>query len=200
MSSYTVTKKKKTDSAQFQVTVIVISFLSSFIIPFIILYPIQEILFKPDNVWFFEAPLSTYFTFILGILFLSIVLLINLVVEARDKRKKQLKLSMLAASFVVGIVVITLCLFNYQYMNMKGIYQNHYFSFSETFTSWDDITAAKQTYIKKDKVTKDDKFIFTLKDGSTLELEMTAKMRKSKVLIRQRLLSNGVKLESVYPE
>lgn len=200
MSSYTVTKKKNMDSIQFQVTLIIITFLSSFFIPFIILYPIQEVLFQPKNIWFFEAAMSTYFIFISAILFVSLVLLVNILSNPTTKTMLLIRRIGLIVSLIISCIVIGLCLNTYNYMNSNGIYNNKFFSLSEEFTSWEEITDAKQIYVKKDNITTADRFEFTLSDGSKMEVKLTNKLRKNKTLVRQILKSNNVIIESAYPE
>ncbi len=200
MASYTVTNKKRNmDSIQFQVTLIVISFLSSIFVPFIILYPIQEILFKPQSVWYFEAPFSAYVIFMAAILVTAIILLINVLSEPKTKMKNMLKLGITFTSLITVVIVIGLCLFNYEYMNSQGIYKNKFFSLEEEFIGWNEITEAKQIFVIKDGITKDDKFYFTLQDGTIMEMDITGKVKKNKRNIRQYLKKNKVIIENVYP-
>lgn len=200
MASYTVTNKKRNmDTIQFQVTLIVISVLSSFFVPFIILYPIQEVLFEPNEVWYFEAPFSTYVIFMGAILVTAIILLINVLVEPKKQVKKRIQLGVYISSLLVVLFVLVLCIFNYQYMNASGIYKNKFFSFNEEVTRWDEIIEAKQVFVNNQGVTKDDKYLFTLKDGSVLEVDITNKVRKNKRYIRSILSKNGVILENDYP-
>lgn len=187
------------DSTQFQVTLIIISSLSSIFVPFIILYPIQEILFKPESVWYFEAPFTAYVVFMAAILITSIILLINVLTEPKTKKINRMKLGITFTSLFTVVIVIGLCLFNYEYMNSEGIYKNKFFSLEEEFTSWNEIIEAKQTFIKKDGITKDDKFYFTLHDGTILEMDITGNVKKNKRYIRQYLQKNKVIIENVYP-
>lgn len=68
----------------------------------------------------------------------------------------------------------------------------------EDLTSWEEIIKAEQTNVQKDGVTKPDKLIFTLKDGSTIEQSLTAKLAKAKPFINLELSKNGVTIENVY--
>jgi hypothetical protein len=200
MSSYTVTKKKRNmDSIQFQVTLIIISFLSSIFVPFIILYPVQEVLFKPETVWYFEAPFSAYVIFIVAILITSIILLVNVLSDPKTKFMIRMKLGIYLTSLITVVLIIGLCLFNYEYMNPSGIYKNEFFSLEEEFIGWNEIIEAKQIFVKKEGITKDDKYYFTLRDGTVLEMDITSKVKKNKRYIRQFLNENGVTLENVYP-
>ncbi|WP_102271826.1 hypothetical protein [Cytobacillus massiliigabonensis] len=199
MTSYTVTRKKNTDTSQFQVVLIVITFLSSFVVPFIILYPIQELLYRPNDIWFFEASMSTYLTFCAALISVSAILLINVLFIPKSKAKKTVKGIIVILSLLAAVIVMILCVDNYYYMNSKGIYKNNLFSFSEEFISWDEIDKAEQTFLKKQRVTVEDKLILTTKDGKTIEMQITKKMSANKASIRQSLKNNGVILENSPP-
>lgn len=200
MANYTVTNRKSSDSVQFQVALIIIFFISSIFVPFIILYPIQEVLYRPADFWFFEAPLSTYLILCVAMILLSVVMLVNVLVQTANKRAILFRRVIVTLSFVLAVGVLFLCINNYQYMNAKGIYQNKFFGFKEDFTSWEEVVKAEQTHLKKNSITKADKLIFTLKDGAIIELQITGKLSQNKTLIRESLRNNEVILENILPK
>lgn len=70
----------------------------------------------------------------------------------------------------------------------------------EDSTSWKEIVKVEQTNVQKDGVTKPDKLIFTLNDGSTIEQSLTAKLAKAKAFINYELSKSGITIENVYSE
>ncbi|KOS62847.1 MULTISPECIES: hypothetical protein [Lysinibacillus] len=190
----------ESNSKQYQLGVIIILFLSSFIAPFIFLYPIQELFYRPKEYYFFDTFYQAYIILIIVLIVLAVMLLVNFLVTPKTKKRKNIQRGIMGTSFVIAGAFIFLCINNYQYIDTKGIHMNHFFSLQEDYISWEDIVKVEQTIVEKNGVSLPDKLIFTLQDGSTIEQTLTTKLSSVKKFINKELNNYGLKIENKYSE
>ena len=185
-------------SKQYQIGLIIILFLSSFIIPVIFLYPIQELLYRPKEYYFFDSFFTAYITFMVVVIMLAVTLLVNFLVTPKTTKKKNIQRGIVGTAFVIAAALIFLCVNNYQYIDAKGFHMNHFFSLQEDYTSWEKIVKVEQTIVEKNGVSVPDKLIFTLRDGSTIEQSLTGKLSSARQFIDLELSNYGLKVENKY--
>lgn len=181
-----------------QIAVIIVLFLSSFIAPFILLFPIQELLYRPNDYYLFETTFKAYIILMIALIGMAMVLLVNIMIVPKTKKGRNIQRAIVGTSWLLVLLFLFLCINHYQIMDEKGLHTNAFFSVQEDLTSWEEIIKAEQTNVQKDGVTKPDKLIFTLHDGSTIEQSLTAKLVKAKPFINLELSKNGVTIENVY--
>ncbi len=178
----------------------IILFLSSFIAPFILLYPIQELFYRPQEYFLFEPFFKAYIILIVVLVAMALLILANLLVTPQTKKGKYVKRGIMGASLVLAGACLFLSINNYQFINTKGMHINHFFSLQVDVTSWENIARVEQINVKKNGVTVPDKLIFTLHDGSTIEQPFTSKLRKAKQSISSELGKYGLTIENKFSE
>jgi len=183
---------------QYQIGPIIILFLSSFIAPVIFLYPVQELLFRPKETYFFDPFFTAYIILMVVMIMLAVTLLVNFLVNPKTKKGKIIQRGIVGTSFVISGAVIFLCINNYQYIDTKGLHMNHFFSLQEDYISWEDIVKVEQTIVEKNGVSVPEKLIFTLQDGSTIEQSLSGKLLSAKQFINKELSAYGLRIENKY--
>jgi len=194
----TIMTTAKVNRKHNQIAVIIVLFISSFIAPFILLFPIQELLYRPNDYYLFETIFKAYIILMIALIGMAMVLLVNIIIVPKTKKGRNIQRAIVGTSWLIVLLFLFLCINHYQIMDEKGLHTNAFFSVQEDLTSWEEIIKAEQTNVQKDGVTKPDKLIFTLKDGSTIEQSLTAKLAKAKPFINLELSKNGVTIENVY--
>ncbi|QDQ01941.1 hypothetical protein FOH38_16395 [Lysinibacillus fusiformis] len=195
-----MTNKALTNSMQYQIGLMVILLLSSFMAPFILLYPIQELLYRPQEYFLFEPFFQAYIILMAVLIAMAMLLLVNLLVTPQTEKGKYVKRGILGAFLALAGACSFLSINNYQFMDTKGMHMNHFFSLQADVTSWQDIASVEQINVKKNGVTVPDKLIFTLHDGSTIEQPFTSKLRNAKQSIISELGKYGLTIENKFSE
>jgi len=77
---------------------------------------------------------------------------------------------------------------------------NHFFSLQEDYISWEDIVKVEQTIVEKNGVSVPEKLIFSLQDGSIIELSLSGKLSSAKQFINKELSTYGLRIENKYSE
>ncbi|WP_409368640.1 hypothetical protein [Lysinibacillus sp. 38-6] len=188
----------ETNRKQTQVAIVIVLFISSFIAPFIVLFPVQELLYRPSEFYLFDTVFKAYFILMFALLGLAMILLINLLIAPKTKKGRTIQRTIVGTSWLLVLASFVLCINHYQIIDEKGLHINPFFSLQEDVTSWDDIVKVEQTNVQKDGVTKPDKLIFTLTDGTTIEQSLSAKLTKAKPFINLELSKKGLAIENVY--
>lgn len=188
----------ETNRKQTQVAIVIVLFISSFIAPFIVLFPVQELLYRPSEFYLFDTVFKAYFILMFALLGLAMILLINLLIAPKTKKGRTIQRTIVGTSWLLVLTSFVLCINHYQIIDEKGLHINPFFSLQEDVTSWDDIVKVEQTNVQKDGVTKPDKLIFTLTDGTTIEQSLSAKLTKAKPFINLELSKKGLTIENVY--
>jgi len=188
----------ETNRKQTQVAIVIVLFISSFIAPFIVLFPVQELLFRPSEFYLFDTVFKAYFILMFTLLGMAIILLINLLIAPKTKKGRTIQRTIVGTSWLLVLASFILCINHYQIIDEKGLHINPFFSLQEDVTSWEEIVKVEQTNVQEDGVTKPDKLIFTLTDGTTIEQSLSAKLTKAKPFINLELSKKGLAIENVY--
>jgi len=186
------------DRKQTQVAIVIVLFISSFIAPFIVLFPVQELLYRPSEYYLFDTIFKAYIILMVVLLGMAMILLINLLIAPKTKKGKTIQRTIVGVSSLLVLVSLVLCINHYEIIDDKGIHINPFFSLQEDVTSWEEIVKVEQTNVQEDGVTKPDKLIFTLTDGTTIEQSLSAKLTKAKPFINLELSKKGLAIENVY--
>jgi len=188
----------ETNRKQTQVAIVIVLFISSFIAPFIVLFPVQELLYRPSEFYLFDTVFKAYFILMFTLLGMAIILLINLLIAPKTKKGRTIQRTIVGTSWLLVLASFILCINHYQIIDEKGLHINPFFSLQEDVTSWEEIVKVEQTNVQKDGMTKPDKLIFTLTDGTTIEQSLSAKLTKAKPFINLELSKKGLAIENVY--
>lgn len=179
----------------------IILFISSFFIPFIIIYPIQEVVYVPESYWFFHTPQNAYFFMIAGLLSISIAIFIFVFLRSRlEEYRKNVLRSLLGVSFIPGILVLFLSLNYYYYFNDNGIFKNDFLAINEKTFLWSEVKEAKKTIVTESGTTKPVDYKFTYKDGETIIFEFTRKITYNRAKIEYMLAKNGIEVKKIFIE
>lgn len=190
----------ETSRKQTQIAIVIVLFLSSFIAPFILLFPIQELLYRPSEYYLFETIFKAYIVLMIVLIVMAIILLVNILIVPKTKTGRTIQRTIIGTSWLLVLLFLFLCINHYQIIDEKGLHTNPLFSLQENVTSWEEIVKAEQTNVQKEGVTKPDKLIFTLTDGTSIEQSLSTKLIKAKPYINLELSKNGVTIENVYEE
>ncbi|MBO8156131.1 MAG: hypothetical protein H0Z32_06725 [Bacillaceae bacterium] len=168
-------------------------FIGSFIFPFIIIYVVRDIFFRPDTYWIFQSPFSSYMTFMSGMMLMSMALLVFLFFNKRKGIK--LASGVLAALTVVSLWLLSLGVYNYYYFNEHGIHYNHLFSYRATHYHWDDFSTMLELKEKEKGTTRLKELIFITKDGEELSFPFQQHFWNHKHKITSFLEYHGASIE-----
>ncbi|MFJ7648393.1 hypothetical protein ACIQ1H_12600 [Lysinibacillus sp. NPDC097279] len=164
------------------------------------LFPIQELLYRPQEFYLFETVFKAYIILMFALIAMAIILLINILISTTTKKGRYVQRTIVGTSWLLVLVILFLCINHYQIIDEKGLHMNQFFSLQEDSTSWDEIVKVEQINVQKDGVTKPDKLIFTVKDGSSIEQSLSSKLSKAKTYINYELSKQGMTIENVYSE
>ncbi len=113
----------------------------SFIIPFPAILFIQDALFfSYDNLTFIR-PKSAYLGFALGLVWIALIMFSFLLTKMyTEKRKTDYKLTALhIILFLASFIIFAFSIFNYHYIDHKGVHSNPFWTFTEKSINWDDV-------------------------------------------------------------
>ncbi|WP_059172498.1 hypothetical protein [Bacillus sp. FJAT-27445] len=123
----------------------IILLISSFFMPFIIVFLIHNSFFQNREQWLFVAPGQGYITFMAGMVWIALVMFMHLFIQYRYELKfmKWITLVLLLFSIPVFMVGAT----NYYYFDDKGLHYNELKSFNHTDTyEWNSFKEVKQVH------------------------------------------------------
>ncbi len=188
----------ESNGRQIQFGLIIILFLSSLIVPVILLYPIQEILYRPNEFYYFAPYFNAYIIFMVSLFVMALVLLINYLIIPKTKKRKNIKRGLVSTSLLIALGFIALSFNTYKWIDSRGIHMNPFFSLKVNFVEWEEIVKVEQVNLEKSGVTKPDHLVFTFQDGSTIEEPLAGNMVLAKNHIANELKQRGLTIENVY--
>ncbi len=183
---------------QIQFGLIIVLFLSSLIVPVILLYPIQEMLYLPNEFYYFAPYFNAYIIFMVSLFVMALVLLINYLIIPKTKKRKNIQRGLVSASLLIALGFIALSFNTYKWIDSRGIHMNPFFSLKVNFVEWEEIVKVEQVNLEKSGVTKPDHLVFTFQDGSTMEEPLAGNMILAKNYIANELKQRGLTIENVY--
>ncbi len=183
---------------QIQFGLIIVLFLSSLIVPVILLYPIQEMLYRPKEFYYFAPYFNAYIIFMASLFVMALVLLINYLIIPETKKSKNIQRGLVSASLLIALGFIALSFNTYKLIDSNGIYRSQIFSLKADFVGWEEVVKVEQVNLEKSGVTKPDHLVFTFQDGSTIEESLAGNMILAKNYIASELNQRGLTIENVY--
>jgi hypothetical protein len=160
--------------------IIIILFISSFLLPFVIIFWLQDLLFHSKSHWLFTAPSSAYVSFFIGMLLIPTALSIHLFIKSKYAAKW--------IGWVTGLLMLASIPFwclgvtDYYYFDDEGIYYNKLLSLEETEYRWDDMKELKEVWVLDNGVSRLAEYVLITKDNT--ELNVTADFRQSEIKFR----------------
>ncbi|RLQ94302.1 hypothetical protein [Falsibacillus albus] len=176
------------------IAVIIICIISSFILPFIFVYLIQESIFNSASNWIFFSPLSAYFTFMLGMLWIPVPLAVHLIIKNKTSRSSSLLTGILII-FISGPLFFS-SINNYVFIDQQGIHYNDLFKKSPTEFSWDKIQNVHEVFQKKNGNNILIEYDFVTDSNKVIKLPSTKVSVLNKSLIYQQLEKHGVEVDN----
>jgi hypothetical protein len=173
----------------------VIILLSSLFMPFVLVFIIQDYLYLTSEKWFYDTPASAYTLVIIGMVWISIVLLLHLFIQNKFELHYLKWITILLLS--VSIPFFMYGVSNYYYLDDKGIHINYMKTFN-TITSyeWEDIKSAMEVYKKSNNVSVLDHYEFETQEGEIITLPANHKVNSARPSIIVKLKESGVEMTS----
>lgn len=173
----------------------VIILLSSLFMPFVLVFIIQDYLYLSSEKWFYDTPASAYTLVIIGMVWISIVLLLHLFIQNKFELRyyKWITIVLLGLSipfFMFGVS-------NYYYLDIKGIHINDVKTFNNINSyEWEDFKSAKEVYKKSNNVSVLDHYEFETKEGEVITLPANHKVSSARHGILAKLKDSGIEMTS----
>ena len=181
------------DSSKILLVSAIILLMSSFFLPLVLVYLIQDFLYLSNTQWFYDTPASAYVIFMIGMIWIPVLMFLHLFIEWKYEFRflKWVTLSLMSLSipfFMFGVS-------NYYYLDGEGLHFNDLETFN-TITSykWEDIEEANEVYTKSNGVTVMDHYRFITKDGEVIDLSYNNKVSSNKFRILEKLKEHDVKV------
>ncbi|RSD28835.1 hypothetical protein [Mesobacillus subterraneus] len=174
----------------------IILLISSLFMPLVLVYLIQDYLYLSHDKWFYVTPPSAYIIFMMGMVWIAIVLLIHLII----KWKFDFRFSGWITLFLMlgSIPFFMFGVSNYYYMDEEGLHFNEEKSFNAIQSyKWEEIKKAEEIFVKNDNgTTVLDQYRFTTMDGYVIDLPYDSKVQSNKFRILEKLQENKIPLTS----
>ncbi|MEH7884344.1 hypothetical protein V7654_08455 [Bacillus sp. JJ1609] len=165
--------------------------ISSLFMPFVLVFFIQDYLYLSSEKWFYDTPASAYVIFIIGMLWIPIMILIHMFSQWKFELRYFKWITLLLMTLSIPFFMFGIS--NYYYLDDKGIHFNDVKTFN-TITSyeWEDIKNAKEVYTKSNNVTVMDHYEFETKKSEIINLASNHKVSSYKFRIYEKLEEHGV--------
>lgn len=171
----------------------IILLISSLFMPFVLVFIIQDYLYLSSEKWFYDTPASAYVLFIIGMLWIPIMMLIHIFIQWKFELRYYKWITILLMTLSIPFFMFGIS--NYYYLDDKGIHFNDVNTFN-TITSyeWADFKNAKEVYTKSNNVTVMDHYEFETKKGEIIDLPSNHKVSSYKFRILEKLEEHGVEI------
>lgn len=165
----------------------IILIISSLFMPLVFVYFIQDYLYLSADKWFYITPPSAYIIFMIGMLWIAVVLFVHLFFQWKFEWRyfKWITLLLILGSipfFMFGVST-------YYYLDDQGIHFNDEKKFNRIDSYyWEDIKEAQEIFVKNNNgVTVVDHLRLTTSDGEVFELPYNTKVANNKIRIMNKL-------------
>ncbi|WP_423410157.1 hypothetical protein AABM38_09580 [Heyndrickxia sp. MSNUG] len=171
----------------------IIMLISSLFMPFVLVFIIQDYLYLSSEKWFYDTPATAYVLFIIGMLWIPIMMLIHLFIQWKFELRCYKWITILLMTLSIPFFMFGIS--NYYYLDDKGIHFNDVKTFN-TITSyeWADFKNAKEVYTKSNNVTVMDHYEFETKKGEIIDLPSNHKVSSYKLRILEKLEEHGIEI------
>lgn len=170
-----------------------IMLISSLFMPFVLVFIIQDYLYSSSEKWFYDTPASAYVLFIIGMLWIPIMMLIHLFIQWKFELRYYKWITILLMTLSIPFFMFGIS--NYYYLDDKGIHFNDVNTFNTIKSyEWADFKNAKEVYTKSNNVTIMDHYEFETKKGEIVDLPSNHKVSSYKFRILEKLEEHGVEI------
>ncbi|RHW41571.1 hypothetical protein D1B31_07585 [Neobacillus notoginsengisoli] len=181
------------------VTWAIILFVSSFFMPYVIVFLIHNSFFQSREQWLFEAPGSGYLTFMIGMIWIPIVMILHVIIQSKYKVKYMRLISMALISLSIPFLLLGAT--HYYYIDNNGLHFNELKTFNKTSTyEWSSLKEVKQVYAerKEDGSVYFDHYEFITGDNKQIIIPYEVGLRNVEAHILEKLKENHVKVSDNY--
>jgi uncharacterized membrane protein len=175
--------------------IVLILFFSSFFMPFVMIFLLQDFLYHSSSHWLFIAPGSAFLTFFIAMITIPIILAIYLHAKTKSDEKWIRWVTCLIILSTIPFFLLSIS--NYYYFDDKGIHYNYLMSLGETDYQWENMMELKEIWVLENGVSRLDDYLLVLEDHT--ELRLSAAFNKDfnlKNKVYHILENNGIKLSS----
>lgn len=187
-------------SSHYILITIIISLISCLFMPFVLVFLFQDLFFYSKEYWFFTAPSSAYFTFALGMIWISVVLSLYLMIKSVRENKGQKTKNWI---FIMALSICFLFFYqginNYYYFSDDGLYYSDLFSFKGEHYFWNDYHQVKHViYQSSAGFQSQRETIFITQNGKEISIPYNHdyKMYNSKIM--EKLREQNIEIERVH--
>jgi hypothetical protein len=147
---------------------IIILFFNSFLMPFVIIFWIQDLLYHSKSHWLFNAPPSAYISFFIGMIIIPIALSIYLVIKSKLEWKwiGWVTWLLILCSVPFSLLGIT----NYYYYDDEGVHINEILSLEEKDYQWEKMKELKEVWVIENGVTRLTDYVLITEDDTEMNL------------------------------
>ncbi|MFD1020689.1 hypothetical protein [Thalassobacillus hwangdonensis] len=177
---------------QILLTIAIILFISSLLIPFVVVFLLQDLFFTDRSQWFFITPTTAYITFMAGMMWPAIVIFIHLLIQTKYNFKSYKWVSI--ALIPLSIPVLLFGLTNYYYFDDQGINYNHLTTTNQMTYEWDGFKEVEKIYSKEDGTTTLVEYRFLTKKDEEIFVPVNMDFRNYQSRILKYLEENKVKV------
>lgn len=168
----------------------IILFISSFFVPFVIVASFQSMVYFSRSYWFFSTPPSAYFTFMVGMVFIAVILTFYLFFR---QKWEGTKFKWITALLILGsIPAFIFSLTNYYYLDDDGIHYNGLTSLKEKEYQWSKMVRIHIVYKNHQGTTGLFQYKFEMADGKKITLPFNDKLSEHKFRIEEKIIEHKI--------
>ncbi|WP_210365408.1 hypothetical protein [Bacillus sp. REN3] len=188
----------KENRPQILLALSIIILLTSLFLPIICVFILQDIFYHSKSHWIFSTPASAYITFMIGMIWISVVLFFHIFMTS----KYESSIIKWVSSFFIlwSIPLFVLGVSNYYYVDERGIHYNYLGSINETAYEWNNFKEVKEIYSEKNGVSTIEEYEFITNDHEVIVLPFNLEFKEARKNILNILEENGVKVTNNYGE
>ncbi|OLS39916.1 hypothetical protein [Bacillus sp. MRMR6] len=192
-------RKKDESSEETQVKIVaytIILYISSLFVPFVVVATYQSMFLMSRSQWFFTTPFTSYIGFMIGMLYIAVVLTVYLILRQKTEAKKLKWITVVLV--LLSIPVFVFSLVNYYYLDEKGIHYNSLTSIKEEHFGWEDVTTLHQVYRNHQGTTGYYQVKFEMKDGRMITIPYDDKLRENSRRIEEKVNEYNIVVKDNY--
>ncbi|KGX86986.1 hypothetical protein [Pontibacillus marinus] len=173
------------DTKPLKISFIVVSFISSFFMPFVFVILLHDVFHFSKSHWFFRAPFSAYILGFSGLFLLSMFLTLDEMIRSkREDTGKSTGPWLILLSFIISVTCYVYAANNYYFFDDKGLHYNKTFELSQRDLNWDDFSKVEQIVTRENNMEVYKEHIFITKSGEEFVIPYEPEFRdhRSKIL------------------
>jgi hypothetical protein len=180
--------KKRESSEESHVKLIaytIILYISSLFAPLVIVSSYQSMVYYSKEQWFFTTPFSAYITFMIGMLFIAMVLTIYLIF--REKWNQKLLNWTTGVLILITFPAFILSLTDYYYLDQKGIHYNGLLELKENEYKWTNVSKVHIIYRNHQGTTGFYQYKFEMKNKKMIAIPVNDKLLNNNLENKRRV-------------